>query len=850
MKKRIVSKAKPKKINLKLIFAGLAVVLAVGGYALYRNSQEIPSINLADGLEAEEAAFLSKTIKTTTPAAPAPQIKVTTKNTAGQEVTKTVSVARVQKAAKDETEMKKLKAEIAQTGIVVNKDNVVIKNETYIAPTSDENAGSGLPSSSATCQTLGAPVAYGTWVSTGEANGNKIDGVEGRNCVMCGEKGYEGSMDCRDVIAQGKPIVLPTGGGLAYTGYKETMSSCIAKVNGIFMNVAVGRKADSGYCGPDGVVYSEADTKAKLASFCGRVLPNSIWDGSKCVAKIAEATGNSNANQGDKPCEGDGLVMTADGKCHSQAFLDAQNSAGSAISAEAAAKALAAKELALAIASQSYAGKADCDKAIFGRSTLECYATGPLNSQTYAVRTKTTTYIACPMVSESVKDVMVDLKKGCGTVPGSIAAAAAKNVKFVSGALIGGETTKKLTDCRFGGTPSRGAGLSTEFICNDYTGKTPTTTTDETTTTTTTPVQNNSAPSSVQAVLVETGKGNNKEFVKYAPNGKRYDDSYCTNSSECLEGSYCKPYNFINNPKSHCEPIVNSSSNQSQDTGNEEAKVKKTGDTCSNGLVFNTCKLCPGAISMSSTLNGKNIMYYCGNTTEIDSLVNGKLPTATLASYKFEKPQNLEETWVSFPSGNQPVYISEDGKYYNDSYCNDNSQCASQYCKMSFGIEPSCQEKGETNNSVPIPTVIKNVELPSKGAQVVGRAATWGAVGGVVAGGICGLGVTIAGGGIGVAAAFPAYTVCAAWGASIGATVGGVSTYVNSQPDNPPQESGVSVYDPPVDISETWLRANETRTGRSEPIFENSDGKRYNTSYCDTPTECLSNNCVDHFCRD
>lgn len=475
MKKHKASKAKPKKLNFKMLLAGLALFLAVGGYALYRNSVEIPSINLADGLEAEEANFLKKTVKTGTGVVKAPLVKVTVQNAAKQDVTSTIRLNPNAKVDKNATEkevkaaVEDIKTEVLANGIATNTQTGTVEQKILNEDEKNKIIESGITvaqslvtptsnlQSSATCSTNGAPVTYGTWVSTGDAYG---DNNEGRKCVMCGEKGYEGSMDCRDVMAQGKPIVLPTGGGLAYTGYKEEISSCIGKKDGTFINIAVGQKGDAGYCGPDGKISSEIDAKTKLNEYCAKIKTNSTWDGSKCAAKTADKP--ADPAKDSTTCK-DPLVLTPAG-CFSREYLNAQKAAKD--------KALATAELAtinLGLKPQDYDS---CMFLIKGKSYLEC-VNQPIGTG-YYVTIKGSRLVACPMPGG--KSQMIDMSKGCETISGSVAAIAAKNVKFEDGTLAnGGEITREISECRFGGSPySTGeAGISQLSICNDYTGKAP-----------------------------------------------------------------------------------------------------------------------------------------------------------------------------------------------------------------------------------------------------------------------------------------------------------------------------------------------------------------------------------------
>lgn len=69
---------------------------------------------------------------------------------------------------------------------------------------------------------------------------------------------------------------------------------------------------------------------------------------------------------------------------------------------------------------------------------------------------------------------------------------------------------------------------------------------------------------------------------------------------------------------------------------------------------------------------------------------------------------------------------------------------------------------------------------PSTLTETVGGAAMWGTAGAVVAGVTCGIASFIAGPGIGIAAAI-SIPQCAAWGAGIGATIGGINSYSNTK---------------------------------------------------------------------
>ena len=215
-----------------------------------------------------------------------------------------------------------------------------------------------------------------------------------------------------------------------------------------------------------------------MNEYCAKIKTNSTWDGSKCAEKPPATGNNSGSDNSNKTCEPP-LILTADGKCLSQKFIDAQKASDAKAKADADAKALAMKELASAAAKKSYPGKTECDKAIVGTTTLECYVTGPIGSQTFAVRAKSAssvTLISCPMENKNLKNQMIDIKLGCGALSGAVAAIEARNIKNPDGTLTGGETTSDPKDCKFGGSPpltTDGKKLALGVVCNDSTGKPP-----------------------------------------------------------------------------------------------------------------------------------------------------------------------------------------------------------------------------------------------------------------------------------------------------------------------------------------------------------------------------------------
>ena len=370
-KKKVVTTRKSFSWKL-LLFAVLAV--GISGYVLYSNLATPPSINkvVSNGLDPEEAAFLQKSIAKDKSAAigtaPAPVVKVTVKDPkSDNEVTSTVVLNKVEEKNDEgvvtNSIANQITTEVLQKGIVTNAEGTVVgggfktTNEvngvarvgdaiTTPVKTTTTTAGG------TTCATAGSPVLSGTWVSTGEANKDVRDGVEGRKCVMCGDKGYEGNMDCRDVVVKGLPFVLPRGGGVNYTGSKESISSCFADIGkGTYVQVGVGQstkdKGSDMYCSPTGnLVSSIAKLTEDMKGMCSAV-GKEARDG-KCVAKAVVPPANQGSNGGQatpETCKGEGMVIV-DGKCHSQAFLDAQKAADDKAKKDAAAKALAVKELA------------------------------------------------------------------------------------------------------------------------------------------------------------------------------------------------------------------------------------------------------------------------------------------------------------------------------------------------------------------------------------------------------------------------------------------------------------------------------------------------------------------------
>ncbi len=366
-KKTVSHKKSSKQFNWKVLL--IAIVLGVGlvGYKIYAGMLTKPSINkiVSNGLDAEEAAFLQKSINKDKPAsvgtAPAPVVKVTVQIPGSdKEVTSNVVLNK-----KDETDAQdnvtnsiaeQIKTEVLAKGIVTNSEGTVVgggfktTNEVNgAARVGDAITNSGTPgagsssSSGGTCSTAGSPVLVGTWVSTGHVF--EKDGVvdsSQRECVQCGADGkYETSKDkvmsCSAAFQLGYPMVLPSGGGQVYTGKDIPVKPCFIKSGGGFVQVGTGYSADNSVCTPDGNMTSlsaKTDTGKSLADelmsgYCSAIKSGQISKDGKCQPTAPVVTSNPSSNTPLATTEAcvPPLVKTADGKCHSQSFLDAQKAA-------------------------------------------------------------------------------------------------------------------------------------------------------------------------------------------------------------------------------------------------------------------------------------------------------------------------------------------------------------------------------------------------------------------------------------------------------------------------------------------------------------------------------------------
>lgn len=519
-KKKIVIKKVVKKSNWKALGILVAIIIGITGYVLYKNSATTPEIFAVknpikgNGLEAEEAAYIKKTtVKEGLGTAPAPVVKVTVEKD-GVEYSSNVSLKKKDEDnenTNDDNEsgnnnVRDLAAQITNQVLTDNGQAPIVYDAGKpvaepAAPAAGQSGAPGSTPGTGTCSTAGSPVLEGTWVSTGRVFDDKnpaTDDSAQRECVKCGGAGkYEGSMSCSSAFQQGLPMVLPTGGGRPYTGTDIAVKPCYVKSGGSFVQVGAGYSADNAVCTPDGNMTSlsakteEGKSKVEelMGGYCAAVKAGQVFKDGKCQPSAPATTIVTGGNQGgcnvgkkddetwvteckdgkpvEKKCVGEGLDFDANGACRSADLMAKEEIAKK----EAAALELAKKQLSSVGSKDFYPSSASCQAEIKGKSALECLVIPGGNG--YYIAIHNTKLVACPMPNN--KSQMQDFSNGkdCSSIPGSVAALAKANTDNPKGNLTGGETTKNLTDCRFGGSPSRGTGLNTEFTCNDYTGKVP-----------------------------------------------------------------------------------------------------------------------------------------------------------------------------------------------------------------------------------------------------------------------------------------------------------------------------------------------------------------------------------------
>lgn len=228
IKKRLIKKN--KQFKLPLIIPIFLVVVTLAGLLWYKNNAVTPSINLADGLDAEEAAFLQKSIAkdkgTSVGTAPAPVVKVTVKKKNGDEVTGKVVLRNVDPAS-DVTTLTK---SITNTVTTNNSPTISI-------PSASPQASAGL-----SCNTIGD----GQWAQTGtryQADGTtpcttSAQCGDKKECVKC----VNGSLDLssKEVCGTGLAINYITT-----TADKDMSASCWN--NGLWYSSS-SSLANIGYC--------------------------------------------------------------------------------------------------------------------------------------------------------------------------------------------------------------------------------------------------------------------------------------------------------------------------------------------------------------------------------------------------------------------------------------------------------------------------------------------------------------------------------------------------------------------------------------------------------------------------
>ncbi len=178
MKQRLRKKNKLSK--LPSIMALLLIMLGLSGYLWYKNNVVTPSINLADGLDAEEAAFLQKSISkdkkfTSSGVASAPVVKVTVNKDNGEEYTSQVILKNVD----PQVDVVSLVASIEKT--------VTTNNQPTKLDLQTSNQDIPIISGGPSCSTIGAD----QWAPIGNLENECVQCLAGRydlsNKQICGQ---------------------------------------------------------------------------------------------------------------------------------------------------------------------------------------------------------------------------------------------------------------------------------------------------------------------------------------------------------------------------------------------------------------------------------------------------------------------------------------------------------------------------------------------------------------------------------------------------------------------------------------------------------------------------------------
>lgn len=225
-------KKSPHKSYKSIIFAVFVALVMLGGYASYKNLAKPASINVADGLEAEEAAYIQKaTVKSNQ--APAPVVKVTVKGPDGQDHTSAVILNKTEKK-NDQGETvsiaDQIKTEVIAKGIITDEKGVVVGGGSLNQPSASTDPLVTAPGAvGGTCSVNGAnlpsnkfvPTGYGvTTDQDGKTTRCTAAGCAQRECVLLNSDCTHGEVIACDVAYARDPssVVFPTNAGKEYTG--------------------------------------------------------------------------------------------------------------------------------------------------------------------------------------------------------------------------------------------------------------------------------------------------------------------------------------------------------------------------------------------------------------------------------------------------------------------------------------------------------------------------------------------------------------------------------------------------------------------------------------------------------
>jgi len=1001
-KKKSIIKQSKRKFNFKIFL--LLLVLCLGGYFLYKNLASPADIYVVtgDGLEAEEAAFIKKT--TVKKGAPAPVVKVTVERPDGQQFTSKVTLKKSDNAENEDTNNNGKKNETsdfaAQISNQVLKDNgeapLVYANGTPVQSAIDspsQQAGATVTTTNGgTCSAGGSPVLEGTWVATGRIYN---DDSSQRECVKCGAGGkYEGSMSCSAAFKQGLPMVLPTGGGVPYTGKDISVKACFIKVNGSFVQVGAGYSSDGSVCTPDGKMTKSTDALGLMDKYCKDANPTFVYKDGKCQdnsaqialeaakksedeLKRAEAekkertencikSGYTTWNPKTRVCEGKNEVdikyrtnYDTESECKTKAGKSdvckaIQGGGYGIVPASSNISSISYNSGTTSgrpssLTNNIYKDENTCKLALKGGEVCQVSSSGSFGStgNGYTIvadksaantkdRTKYVEYTfgspsntgntpsstgnndtlvtsenpdrAIDRDQEETTQVALNVGESCGSgyLTWGCKDKCGGHFTTINVEVNGGFDYKS----NYCGSPEDIAKLG---ITNSYT------VVKETVLPSSSTSQNQTAGTTLSNSNSSSDVGQNGNTI-----GSKSTGESCSNSLIGNTCKFCAGGNFslvgrgssrtamcgtesevtalVNKPQVLTPPIITEPSgkgtqaagswvdnadkcqyggtkSEASDTfyvcnfkdgtnpwgvgesnGLAPAKVvgmeaeqissKPTGESCSNSLIGNTCKFCEGG-NFSLVSRGSSRTAMCGTESEVTALVN--------------KPQVLTPPIITEPSGKGTQAA---GSWVDNAdkcqYGGTKSEASDTFyvCNFKDGTNPWGVGDGSDANAA----TITQSAIPSVASQTIASAGVGATVGGVVAGGLCALGVTIAGGGIGIAAAFPAYTTCAAVGATVVGSITGVTSYANAsaaqegiaQPSSSLNTSGNPSGNPSTPIidsdnirpasvksKEVLFKASDGNlpTDLYMDVYVHPSGKYYNDSFCDDNSDCLSNHC-------